>query len=111
MKEYIFYTQEGTTYPPQIDKEIDNCQILGVVCGENAENARKRLEEQSPWIKDCGFDINEAVSKQILTDNIKKEINKLIDYLIEDEYRNYKELGEPKEHIYNTLLRLKALVD
>ena len=38
-------------------------------------------------------------------------INKVIEYLLETEKKHYEESGEAKNHIYNTLLELKAMID
>lgn len=34
-------------------------------------------------------------------------INKVIEYIIEDEEKHYEESDEPENHIYNTLIELK----
>ena len=111
MNEYIFYTCEGYTYPPKEDMEVENCQVLGRAFGKNVKDARNNLEERCPWIKECGFDIYEAISKQLLTDDNKKDIKAIVDYLIEDEYKHYQELEEPQSHIYLILKRLQEIVD
>ena len=109
MNEYIFYTCEGSTYPPREDKEVENCQLLGRAYGKNVREARKLLEEECPWIKECGFNIDEAISKQLLTDENRKDIKTIVEYLLEGEYKHYHELGEPQDHIYITLKRLQDL--
>lgn len=109
MNEYIFYTPEGYTYPPKEDKEVENCQLLGRICGNNQEDARKQLTSNSPWIEECGFDINEAIAKQILTETNKEDIMTLVEYLWEDEECHFKEVGMPKNHIFMVLKRLKNL--
>lgn len=55
MNEYIFFTAEGHTQPPQWDKEVNNCQILGRAFGEDEIMAKKTLLKNNPWIEDCGF--------------------------------------------------------
>lgn len=110
MNEYIFYTVEGYTYPPREDKDVENCQVLGRALGKNEKEAKTQLEEKSPWIKDCGFDINEAICKQVLTENNKRDINMVLKYLMEEEFRHYEESGEPENHIYKVLLRLKDMI-
>jgi len=40
-----------------------------------------------------------------------KLINKVINYLFEDEQRHYEESSNPKDHIYNTLVKLKTLLN
>ena len=110
MNEYIFYTTEGTTCPPNENMEVENCQVLGRAYGKNAIEARSELEKQCNWIKESGFDIEHAMSKQLLTDENKKDIETVIEYLIKDEYKHYLEEGKPQNHIYRTLTRLKELV-
>lgn len=110
MNEYIFYTNERFTIPPHEEKEVENCQVLGRAFGDNEKNACDNLVKDNPWIKDCGFDIEKAVSMQLLTKETKQDINILVQYLIEDEYRKFQELGSPKEHIYHSLKRLQEVI-
>jgi len=110
MKEYIFYTIEGFTYPPIEDKGVENCQVLGRVFGKNVQDARNQLEKESPWIKDCGFEIEEAISAQLLTEENKKDIRIVIDYLMANGLQHYKESKEPENHIYNVLLHIKDMI-
>lgn len=71
MNEYIFYTAEGYTFSPLEGEEVMNCQVLGRICGKNVTDAKNQLAKQFPWIKDCGFDLNEAICKQLVTDEIR----------------------------------------
>lgn len=48
MNEYIFYTTQGMTFPPNEDEEIDNCQILGFVEAKNSSEAKAILLEDNP---------------------------------------------------------------
>lgn len=111
MNEYLFYTCEGYTYPPKDDKEVENCQLLGSAYGINVLDARNNLGENCPWIKDCGFNIEETISKQIFTDEIKQDIRAVINYLMDNEFKHYQELDLEKEHIFHLLHRLKASVN
>lgn len=84
MNEYIFYTAEGLTYPPREDKEVENCQVLGRACGTSEIEARDNLIKQSPWILECGFDIQDTICKQLVTDDLRvmlKKSSKKIDFL------------------------------
>ena len=110
MNEYIFYTTEGFTYPPIEGKDVENCQVLGQAFGNNVQDAKTQLEKRCPWIKDCGFDIEEAISKQVLTEENKKDINMVLEYLMEEEFKHYQEAAEPENHIYKVLLRLKDMI-
>lgn len=110
MKEYIFYTIEGFTYPPIEGKDVENCQVLGCAFGNSVQDAKTQLEKKCPWIKDCGFDIEKTISKQILTEENKKDINMVLEYLMEDEFKSYQESEEAENHIYEVLLRLKDMI-
>ncbi len=110
MNEYIFYTVEGYTYPPREDKAAENCQVLGRAFGKNKKEARTQLEKKSPWIKDLGFDINKAICKQVLSEGNKRDIEMLLEYLMEEEYNHYQESEEQENHIYKVLLRLKDMI-
>lgn len=74
MNEYIFYTTEGHTYCPRKNTEIENCQVLGYALGENPKEAMLQLEINEPWISECGFDINKAIYKQIVNNNISDSL-------------------------------------
>ena len=50
MNEYIFYTTEGKTTPPHEDKTVENCQVLGFACGNNAKDALNTLLQENQWI-------------------------------------------------------------
>ena len=54
MIEYIFYTTEGRTLAPN-GKEIENCQVLGIVSGNSQKEAKENLLKENPWITDSGF--------------------------------------------------------
>lgn len=110
MNEYIFYTCAGYTEPPLESKEVDNCQVLGKAKGNTPKEAKELLIKNNPWIEKCGYKIELIISEQVLSKENKKDINLVLDYLIEDEFRNYQELEEPENHIYKTLLRLKDMI-
>jgi len=76
MNEYIFYTCEGYTEPPLEDKTVENCQVLGRATGKNAEDAKENLLKNNSWIVECGFDIEEAFSEQILSEEQKNSIER-----------------------------------
>ena len=83
MNEYIFYTCEGYTYPPIEDMEVENCQVLGCAEGNNVDEAIHNLLKENPWITECGFNIEEAFCKQLLTDVQREDIER------DDEIREY----------------------
>lgn len=110
MKEYIFYTCEGYTAPPKEDKEVENCQVLGRALGSNEQQAKANLIEANPWIEESGFDSNKFICKQLLTEDNKCDIQTVVEYLLQIEYKHFQEEGEPENHIYRTLLRLKETI-
>lgn len=84
MNEYIIYTTEGYTTSPN-NNNVENCQVLGSVLGENVDDAQKNLIKENPWIKKCGYDISKTICKQLITDEIKyllKSNQNEIEYLI-----------------------------
>ena len=108
MNTYIFYTTEGYTETPRLE-EIENLQILGEAIGENEEQALERLLQETPWIIEKGYEVGEIISKQILDDTLRANIQTVIDYLWVDEERHYEEStidDECEDHIF---LVLKAL--
>lgn len=81
MNEYIFFTSEGTTYPPIEGKEVDNCQLLGRAKGKTSEEAKSNLLKNNPWIEDAGFDGTCIMAEQILTEEQQKDIQTLVECL------------------------------
>ncbi len=109
MNEYIFYTTEGHTDAPNDSIEVENCQVLGMVKGNNESEAQEQLLNENPWITEAGFDPAEFLVRQILTNEQHNDIIMLIDYLWADEERHYKESEDKDNHIFNVLKRLKGL--
>lgn len=85
MNEYIFFTSEGTTYPPIEGKEVDNCQLLGRAKGNTSEEAKSNLLKDNPWIEETGFDSDCIMAEQILTGEQRRDIQTLVEYLYECE--------------------------
>lgn len=110
MKNFIVYTTQGTTYGPNIDVNIENCQVLGIIYADSNEDAIDTLFEKNECINDAGFTKGYAVAKQLFSSSIKKDIKEIIDYLLEIEYKHCKENIYQKNHIFNILKRLKELV-
>lgn len=109
MNEYIFFTTEGTTYPPMEGRDVDNCQILGRANGRTLEEAKNSLLKENPWIEECGFDSNSIIAEQILTKEQRKDIQTLVEYLYEDEEKHYEEWECPEDHILKTIARLNHI--
>ncbi len=58
LKDFIFYTTEGTTFQPLSTAEYpdtENCQILGWAKGCNPKEAFESLKSEYPWICDSSF--------------------------------------------------------
>ena len=110
MNEYIIYTTEGYTVAPNEDVEVENCQVLGCACGNNAAEAQDNLLKDNPWITEAGFDRAEFIVKQLLTNEERIAIKEVLDYLWEDEKRHFDESEEPDNHIFPVLKRLKAFI-
>lgn len=97
----MFYTSQGYTISPY-NKELDSLQILGFEDSNTYKEAFKNLLSNNKWITDCKFDYNEIEHKQIITDDFKQNLNKLIDYLWHDEKKHYSE-NPDENHIFITL--------
>lgn len=110
MNRYVFYTFEGFSESPS-GKECDNIQLLGFESGMNKRDAKKNLISTRKWIKELDFKTEEFESKQILTDENKDDIKRVIDYLWGDEERHFEENDCPDDHIFLILKRLKEMVE
>ena len=63
---------------------------------------------ENPWIEEVGFDMEDLLVKQLLTEEQKADIKAVVDYLWEDEHKHFQEEHYPKNHIYRILKRLKS---
>lgn len=108
MNEYIFYTTEGTTYPPIEGKEIDNCQLLGRAYGQTSAEAKSNLLKDNPWIEEVGFGSDCIIAEQVLTEEQRKGIKTLKEYLSENKIKSYEEWEFHKEHIFKAIKRLNS---
>ena len=111
MNGYVFYTFEGSTESPT-GKECENIQLLGFEYGKNKTAAKDELIATREWIKELDFDTEEIEAKQLLTEENKKDIKTLVDYLWKDEEKHFEETGssDKENHIFSVLRRLKELV-
>lgn len=48
MNEFLFYTTEGGTFPPDMTTDVDNCQVLGYSKGEDVTKALYNLLIENP---------------------------------------------------------------
>lgn len=65
MNEYIFYTTEGQTIAPKEEYEVENCQMLGIVSGKDAHEAKENLLKNNPWIGEAGFSPGKFLCRQL----------------------------------------------
>jgi hypothetical protein len=110
MNEYIIFTTEGHTIAPNENIEVENCQMLGRVRGNNPKEAKDNLLKENPWITEAGFNSSEFIIEQLLSDDEREDIKEVLDYLWDDEERHYEESGKPDNHIFTVLKRLKASI-
>ncbi|MDE6285754.1 MAG: hypothetical protein K2L99_02020 [Muribaculaceae bacterium] len=66
MKDFIVYTSQGTTYGPNINENVENCQVLGIVQAHTCTEAINILFENNKWIQKAGFTKEYTMVKQIL---------------------------------------------
>lgn len=109
--QYLFITTEGDTIAPNTDYPVDNLQVLGFVGADTEKNAMHKLIQENPWIEPSGFDVSQAICLKILTEDIRKDIHSIVDYLRGDEERHYEEQSpkDRKDHIFNILKRLSEI--
>lgn len=110
MNEYLFYTNEGYTEGPNINYSVENCQVLGRAKGNNQQEALNNLLKENNWIAKAGFSIDSIKFVQIITNELKEDINCVVNYHWKDEKTHFTENGKPKNHIFNTLIKLKETV-
>lgn len=114
MNEYMFYTFEGFTQSPD-KNNCENLQILGFEKAENLEIAKKCLLVNNDWILKYGFDTEKILSKKILTEESLASIKTVVDYLWEDEEKDYEEYlasgGNVDNHIFKHLRKLKIIAE
>lgn len=114
MNEYMFYTFEGFTQSPN-KTDCENLQILGFEKAENLEVAKEHLLVNNDWISRYGFDTEKILSKKILTEESLASIKTVVDYLWEDEEKDYEEYlasgGNVGNHIFKHLKKLKIIAE
>lgn len=110
MNEYLFYTTEGVTYPPNITADIENCQVLGYSKGKDKSLALHNLLVENPWIEESQFDVSKIIGVQIFSQDAKHALRKLVDYLWKDEEKHFEESGKPADHIFIIIQQLDKLL-
>ncbi len=107
MNKFIVYTTEGHTTGPNINADVENCQVLGIIEGNSDNDAIKKLFNQNEWIVNAGFTLDNALALPLLTDTMVEDIRTVTEYLWEDELNHFQENHSPKNHVFRILKRLK----
>ena len=74
MKNYIFITEEGVTYQPNStssEPDIENCQVIGFVKGNNEDEAFKNLKKENEYLLDTNF--NEIICMELKNEDYYKK--------------------------------------
>lgn len=67
MKKYIIVTPEGATTAPNINYDVENLQVLGIVENvNNEEEAIVKLLKENTWIIDAEFNVAEFIFYELL---------------------------------------------
>ena len=109
MKNFVFYTYEGYTKSPT-GETVENIQLLGFESGINEVFAKEKLISECRWIEEKGFDKYKIEAKQLLDDDLKDLIKRLINYNWESERKHYEE-DPNSNHIFLILKQIKKLID
>lgn len=110
MKQYILITTEGNSIAPNENIYVENCQVLGEIKAENETHAIEIFFNEQPWASQAGFSHENIICKQILSQENKADLKKIIDYLWHDELKLYQENEHSSDHIFKTLARIKNLI-
>lgn len=110
MNEYLFYTTEGVTFPPNKTADIENCQVLGCSKGKDKSLALQNLLIENQWIEELQYDVSKIIGVQILTQDAKQALQKLVDYLWNDEKKNFEESGKSANHVFVIIEQLEKLL-
>ena len=66
MKKYIILSPEGETIAPNLDYEVNNLQVLGIVEDAKDENdAIIKLLKENNWIIDAEFNVSDFIVYQL----------------------------------------------
>lgn len=67
MKKFIILTPEGQTIAPNINYEVENLQVLGIVENvNNKDEAIIKLLKENDWIIDAEFNVTEFIIYELL---------------------------------------------
>ncbi len=66
MKKYIFISNEGQTLAPDVEVEVNNMQVIGIMEDvKDEEEALRKLLNEKPWIWQAGYNVDEFVVYEI----------------------------------------------
>jgi hypothetical protein len=67
MKKYIILTPEGQTIAPNLDFDVDNLQVLGIVENvTNEDEAIISLLKENSWIIDAEYNVSDFIIYELL---------------------------------------------
>ncbi|HTO36270.1 MAG TPA: hypothetical protein VLZ72_08530 [Flavobacterium sp.] len=67
MKKFIILTPEGYTIAPNVNYEVENLQVLGIVENvNNKDEAIIKLLKENDWIIDAEFNVTEFIIYELL---------------------------------------------
>lgn len=67
MRKFMIVTPEGQTYAPNVEFDLENLQVLGVVTDvKNKDEAIIKLLKENPWIIDAEFNVSEFMVYELL---------------------------------------------
>lgn len=113
MAKYIFYTERKLTNLSN-DNEAVNFQVIGFEEGKTEEEAYLNLKNNIDWVKNADFLDKDLRSKLVFETSFLSKIEKVLNYLWENEERHYEEDmdedGSVENHIFTTLKEIKSLL-
>lgn len=110
MKDFIIYTTQGTTFGPNTNVDIENCQVLGIIQSTSVTEAIDELFKNNEWIHRAGFSKDYVMVKQLFSSSNREDVSEVIDYLWKDGQHHFQEDNYPKNHIVRVIKRLKKLL-
>lgn len=110
MNEFLFFTPEGNTTAPNVNVEVENCQLLGRIRASSADEARKLLLIENPWIGKAGFTVDEFIQEQIITEDQLSCIRVIVEYLRKGSSNGCNHCNKISASVINSLRVLDELV-
>lgn len=107
MKTFIIYTTQGATSGPNIETDVENCQVLGTIQANNSADAINELFEKNEWIHNAGFTKDYVLVNELFPSSIKKDIKEVIDFIWEKERKHSQGNTYLNNNIFRILKRLE----